>query len=254
MRVAVVSDIHGNRHAFEAVLDGRRPQRRRRALVPRRPRRLRRRPRRLRAARARARCGLPGRQPRPGGDGRPPARRVLARRRAGGRAGPGSVIAAEHLEYLRRAAPRRRRPTAVGLYHASPRDPIWEYVLSSLLAELCLDAQRERVCLVGHSHVASGLRPRPTASRRTGSPRRRRRVRSTCPPASGWSTPAASGQPRDGDAARRVAAARHRARRPPSFRRDGLRHRRRRGRDPRRPAARLARRAPASTVSRIARA
>ena len=29
---------------------------------------------------------------------------------------------------------------AVGLYHASPRDPIWEYVLSGLTAELCLDA------------------------------------------------------------------------------------------------------------------
>src|SRR3954466_14193703 len=28
----------------------------------------------------------------------------------------------------------------VGLYHASPRDPIWEYVLSGLTAELCLDA------------------------------------------------------------------------------------------------------------------
>lgn len=42
----------------------------------------------------------------------------------------------------------------IGLYHASPRDPVWEYVLSTLLAELCLDAQAERVCLIGHSHVA----------------------------------------------------------------------------------------------------
>jgi predicted phosphodiesterase len=42
----------------------------------------------------------------------------------------------------------------VGLFHASPRDPVWEYVLSSLQADLCLSAQRHRVCLVGHSHVA----------------------------------------------------------------------------------------------------
>jgi predicted phosphodiesterase len=42
----------------------------------------------------------------------------------------------------------------VGLYHASPRDPVWEYVLSTLQADLCLDAQPHRVCLVGHSHVA----------------------------------------------------------------------------------------------------
>ena len=42
----------------------------------------------------------------------------------------------------------------VGLYHASPRDPVWEYVLSPLQAELCLDVQEHRVCLIGHSHVA----------------------------------------------------------------------------------------------------
>jgi diadenosine tetraphosphatase ApaH/serine/threonine PP2A family protein phosphatase len=42
----------------------------------------------------------------------------------------------------------------VGLFHASPRDPIWEYVLSPLQAELCLDAQTHRVCFIGHSHVA----------------------------------------------------------------------------------------------------
>jgi predicted phosphodiesterase len=42
----------------------------------------------------------------------------------------------------------------VGLFHGSPRDPVWEYVLSSLQAELCMDRQNHRVCLVGHSHVA----------------------------------------------------------------------------------------------------
>jgi predicted phosphodiesterase len=42
----------------------------------------------------------------------------------------------------------------VGLYHASPRDPVWEYVLSPLQADLCLDVQERRVCLIGHSHVA----------------------------------------------------------------------------------------------------
>jgi predicted phosphodiesterase len=42
----------------------------------------------------------------------------------------------------------------LGLFHASPRDPVWEYVLSTLQAELCLDVQRRRVCLIGHSHVA----------------------------------------------------------------------------------------------------
>jgi predicted phosphodiesterase len=42
----------------------------------------------------------------------------------------------------------------VGLYHASPRDPVWEYVLSIRQAADCLEAQRQRVALIGHSHVA----------------------------------------------------------------------------------------------------
>ncbi len=42
----------------------------------------------------------------------------------------------------------------VGLYHASPRDPVWEYVLSITQAGECLDVQQQRICLIGHSHVA----------------------------------------------------------------------------------------------------
>ncbi len=42
----------------------------------------------------------------------------------------------------------------VGLYHASPRDPVWEYVLSVDQAAECMELQDERVSLIGHSHVA----------------------------------------------------------------------------------------------------
>jgi predicted phosphodiesterase len=63
------------------------------------------------------------------------------------------TIAQDNLDYLHRLEPRGAE-REVGLYHASPRDPVWEYVLSALLAELCLDVQSERVCLIGHSHVA----------------------------------------------------------------------------------------------------
>jgi len=42
----------------------------------------------------------------------------------------------------------------IGVYHASPRDPIWEYVLSALQAEACMDLMPDRVGAVGHSHVA----------------------------------------------------------------------------------------------------
>jgi diadenosine tetraphosphatase ApaH/serine/threonine PP2A family protein phosphatase len=42
----------------------------------------------------------------------------------------------------------------VGLYHASPRDPVWEYVLSTGQAGACMDAMAPRIGAVGHSHVA----------------------------------------------------------------------------------------------------
>jgi diadenosine tetraphosphatase ApaH/serine/threonine PP2A family protein phosphatase len=42
----------------------------------------------------------------------------------------------------------------IGLYHASPRDPVWEYVLSSWQADECMDLMEPRVGAVGHSHVA----------------------------------------------------------------------------------------------------
>lgn len=46
------------------------------------------------------------------------------------------------------------RLEGVSLFHASPRDPIWEYVLSIEQAEACIDANPDRVALIGHSHVS----------------------------------------------------------------------------------------------------
>jgi diadenosine tetraphosphatase ApaH/serine/threonine PP2A family protein phosphatase len=42
----------------------------------------------------------------------------------------------------------------VGLYHASPRDPVWEYVLWPDQAAECIRTQARRVSFIGHSHVA----------------------------------------------------------------------------------------------------
>src|SRR5688572_19820134 len=55
----------------------------------------------------------------------------------------------------------------IGLFHASPRDPIWEYVLSGLTAELCFDSTDFRVSLIGHSHVALSFH-RPEGQPATG--------------------------------------------------------------------------------------
>jgi len=43
------------------------------------------------------------------------------------------------------------------LAHGSPRDPVWEYVLSGAAAGAALAASAEPLVLVGHSHVALAL-------------------------------------------------------------------------------------------------
>jgi predicted phosphodiesterase len=85
----------------------------------------------------------------------------------------------------------------VGLYHASPRDPVWEYVLSALAAELCLDATPYRVSLIGHSHVALSFH-RPEGEPATGSTRRADDLLDVS--TGEWLiNPGSTGQPRDGD-------------------------------------------------------
>ena len=196
MRVAIVSDIHGNRHAFEAVLDD------------------------VRNTGARELWCL-GDVVGYGAD--PDDCCALARRHAAvclagnhdlavtgelpldefsrGAALAArwtqEVIADENLEWLRSLRPQAAED-GVGLYHASPRDPVWEYVLSALLAELCLDAAPERVCLVGHSHVALSFQ-RPEGEPATGTARRGGEAADLG--AGEWLlNPGSVGQPRDGDA------------------------------------------------------
>ena len=62
-------------------------------------------------------------------------------------------IGAEALEFLRSLKPQAD-DRDIGLYHASPRDPVWEYVLSTWQADECMDLMKKRVGAVGHSHVA----------------------------------------------------------------------------------------------------
>ena len=46
------------------------------------------------------------------------------------------------------------KAAGVGLFHGSARDPVWEYVLSDEAAATTLVLTEEQVVLVGHSHVA----------------------------------------------------------------------------------------------------
>jgi diadenosine tetraphosphatase ApaH/serine/threonine PP2A family protein phosphatase len=106
------------------------------------------------------------------------------------------VLDPDHMDWLAGLRPQGRE-RGVGLFHASPRDPIWEYVLSTLLAELCLDQQEDRICLIGHSHVALSFH-RPEGDVTTGEARRG--GDSADISAGEWLiNPGSVGQPRDGD-------------------------------------------------------
>jgi predicted phosphodiesterase len=59
----------------------------------------------------------------------------------------------ETIDFLSRLEPADE-DREVALYHASPRDPVWEYVLWPDQAAECIGIQATRVSLIGHSHVA----------------------------------------------------------------------------------------------------
>jgi diadenosine tetraphosphatase ApaH/serine/threonine PP2A family protein phosphatase len=105
--------------------------------------------------------------------------------------------APQTLSYLSSLAPSDgSRP--VGLYHASPRDPVWEYVLSPSQAAGCLDVQPERIGLIGHSHVALSFWRAPGGT--TDGSTRRDGERVDISDGEWLLNPGSVGQPRDGDA------------------------------------------------------
>jgi diadenosine tetraphosphatase ApaH/serine/threonine PP2A family protein phosphatase len=64
-----------------------------------------------------------------------------------------TVLTDEARALLDRLEPQGERAD-VPLYHASARDPVWEYVLSDEAAEATLDLAAAPLVLVGHSHAA----------------------------------------------------------------------------------------------------
>ena len=58
--------------------------------------------------------------------------------------------------FLGALVPSARAP-GTELHHASPRDPIWEYVLGPEVALASIEAANEPLVLVGHSHVALAI-------------------------------------------------------------------------------------------------
>ena len=63
-----------------------------------------------------------------------------------------TVLEPDARAFLAQLAPTAARH-GVALAHGSPRDPVWEYVLSSQAAAAAFAATSEQLVLVGHSHV-----------------------------------------------------------------------------------------------------
>jgi diadenosine tetraphosphatase ApaH/serine/threonine PP2A family protein phosphatase len=109
-------------------------------------------------------------------------------------------VAERTLALLRELEPAGERE-GIALFHASPRDPVWEYVLSAEQADACLDVQPARIGLIGHSHVALFF-VRPTAEELDGMVRGAQSSDDTLLDLSAgqWLiNPGSVGQPRDGD-------------------------------------------------------
>jgi predicted phosphodiesterase len=105
-------------------------------------------------------------------------------------------ISAEALEFLSALSPRQDG-REIGLWHASPRDPVWEYVLSGWQADECMDVMDVRIGAIGHTHVARWF-SRTTAGRVDGSGAEAGLERDLNE--GQWLiNPGGVGQPRDGD-------------------------------------------------------
>jgi predicted phosphodiesterase len=109
----------------------------------------------------------------------------------------GEVLDADSRDYLA-ALPERREESNLTAVHGSPRDPIWEYITSPAVAAANLSAFTTDVCLFGHTHYPviytdadDGLRETPGVA---GSPAPLRDGRLMLNPGS-------VGQPRDGNPA-----------------------------------------------------
>ncbi len=63
------------------------------------------------------------------------------------------VLSLDNLEFLRSLPENPKVRGDVTMAHGSPRDPVWEYIINTLSARLNFDYFDTHWCFVGHSHI-----------------------------------------------------------------------------------------------------
>jgi len=63
------------------------------------------------------------------------------------------VLTADNMQYLRSLPHNLKTRGEVSIVHGSPRDSVWEYILNTLSARLNFDHFTTPWCFVGHSHL-----------------------------------------------------------------------------------------------------
>ncbi|MBL8061476.1 MAG: metallophosphoesterase family protein [Anaerolineales bacterium] len=65
------------------------------------------------------------------------------------------VMSASNMDFIRSLPAKSKVRGEATIAHGSPRDPLWEYILNSLTARLNFDHFDTPWCFVGHSHIQS---------------------------------------------------------------------------------------------------
>ncbi|NOH01835.1 MAG: metallophosphoesterase family protein [Chloroflexi bacterium] len=65
------------------------------------------------------------------------------------------VLTATNMDFMRSLPSRVKVRGEATIAHGSPRDPLWEYILNALTARLNFDHFDTPWCFVGHSHIQS---------------------------------------------------------------------------------------------------
>ena len=74
-------------------------------------------------------------------------------------------ITPKSMDFLRSLPVEPQVRWGVTLVHGSPRDPIWEYIINTLNARMNFPAFETQLCFVGHSHLQMGFEYVPTNDR-----------------------------------------------------------------------------------------